>query len=241
MAPLILKLKVIQSGDQWDGSGETQVDDPSAMTVGMLKQKVFSASLADGRPVRFIASGRLLRDSELLADSGLTTGAFLHVSIGERCIPSPESPASGDAVTEVRVAKSSEPWLLEIDPVLLCGAGFFAVTGAMLQVGWQRRGAMSPGSSQPLFIAIAVWVYLVLCHGIPALIQALRGGRSRSSAAMEGRGSGTFPMAGGQRAHASSAATAASAPSSSQATAAVAIPSTAAAVAPEVKPLTDMF
>merc|ERR1719506_2251823 len=67
------------------------------------------------------------------------------------------------------------PW------AILIGAVFFIGTGGLLYAALRRRYLYTMHTSQLLFICAAVWAYLLLCHAIPSLFQALSSTGSSST------------------------------------------------------------
>merc|ERR1740121_2278666 len=55
----------------------------------------------------------------------------------------------------------------------LAGAALFLCSGVGLQVAWQRRLHVSMQTSQLVCIFAAIWVYVLLCYGVPATYQLL--------------------------------------------------------------------
>jgi len=184
MDPITLHFNIFQAGSG-DGEGRQslQVDDPRSTTVLALKHHLFPDAMEARRSVRFIASGRILQDAALLEKCGLGRESHIHVSIsdqtratGSQQTPpmSPEfrattSPA-GACDTQASDSASEELW-----PYVgrFLGLALLAIGGLLFHVAWQKRRQLSMHTSQMACIAAAVWVYALLCHGLPAFIQVV--------------------------------------------------------------------
>eukprot|EP00416_Gambierdiscus_australes_P017739 CAMPEP_0171059610 /NCGR_PEP_ID=MMETSP0766_2-20121228/3285_1 /TAXON_ID=439317 /ORGANISM="Gambierdiscus australes, Strain CAWD 149" /LENGTH=250 /DNA_ID=CAMNT_0011515067 /DNA_START=184 /DNA_END=934 /DNA_ORIENTATION=+ len=183
MDPITLHFNIFQAGVRTEGKQSLHVDNPCGTTVGSLKRRLFAEALEEQRSVRFITSGHVLDDTTLLGQCGLGNEAFIHVSIGScelRHTKSPAAPqrsASTSQTTSASAAKG-RPCLHEqedscMGPFFLLSIVFFIGTGVLLHMAWRRRWLLSLHASQLLCILAAIWVYLLLCHGIPALFQVL--------------------------------------------------------------------
>mmetsp|Transcript_74063 Transcript_74063/g.228918 ORF Transcript_74063/g.228918 Transcript_74063/m.228918 type:complete len:245 (-) Transcript_74063:86-820(-) len=189
MDPITLHFNIFQAGANAEGKQSLHVGDPSATTIGSLKRQLFAEALEERRTVRFIKGGHVLEDAAVLEQCGLGNGAFIHVSIGNsspsRMGPSspPRSSAAGaDTSSSSTKGSSSNQGHQDssIGPGFLLGAIFFAGTAVLLQNAWHKRWYLSMHASQLLCILAAVWVYLLLCHGLPALFQLLALGLFRA-------------------------------------------------------------
>mmetsp|Transcript_32305 Transcript_32305/g.57147 ORF Transcript_32305/g.57147 Transcript_32305/m.57147 type:complete len:241 (+) Transcript_32305:43-765(+) len=178
MDPVTLHFNVFQAGSSGDNRTSFQVQDPRGTTVGALKKQFFSDALKESKSVRFIASGQILEDTAPLERFKLGSEAHIHVSISEhganRSPSSSISESPGDA-TDFGSAKKGKAVdeLLSYGAYILLGTLFFVGTGFGLHLAWRKRWQFSLGTSQLLFILAAVWAYLLLCHGLPALFQAI--------------------------------------------------------------------
>mmetsp|Transcript_125121 Transcript_125121/g.348176 ORF Transcript_125121/g.348176 Transcript_125121/m.348176 type:complete len:278 (-) Transcript_125121:87-920(-) len=183
MDPITLHFRVLQVGANTEGRQSLQVNDPHGVTVGKLKRQLFEEAIEEHRSVRFITGGRILEDTQRLEQCGLGSEAFIHVSIGGssslRASPIPTLPGSTaepDADSGFTGKGASDRDRNEdnyIGPCFLVGAAFFAGTGVLLRMAWHKRWTLSMHASQFLCILAAVWVYLLLCHGLPAIFQSL--------------------------------------------------------------------
>eukprot|EP00420_Gonyaulax_spinifera_P019264 CAMPEP_0197896052 /NCGR_PEP_ID=MMETSP1439-20131203/38881_1 /TAXON_ID=66791 /ORGANISM="Gonyaulax spinifera, Strain CCMP409" /LENGTH=211 /DNA_ID=CAMNT_0043516535 /DNA_START=54 /DNA_END=686 /DNA_ORIENTATION=+ len=182
MEHVTLHFSIFQAGASAEGKRSLRVEDPRGITIGSLKRQLFAEALEQERSIRFIASGRILQDAEALERCNLGTEAFIHVSIGDArpqpaksCMATPSadgSAARNSSSMQASISrKEDEEGGLSIS--LILGAVFFAGTGVMLQLAWQKRWHLSMHASQLLCIFAAVWVYLLICHGVPALFQSL--------------------------------------------------------------------
>jgi len=177
MDPITLHFKVFQVGGAADTREDLKVDNPGGTTVASVKQKVFADALEEQKTVRFISSGKLLNDLQMLDQCGLGKEAFIHVMISEpsaRMITPDTASGSATGVGSTLGAQCAAATdAAGGKGVLLSGISFFVVTAAMLQLGWQRRALISASTSQLLFIGAAVWAYCALCHGLPVVVQML--------------------------------------------------------------------
>mmetsp|Transcript_5793 Transcript_5793/g.11698 ORF Transcript_5793/g.11698 Transcript_5793/m.11698 type:complete len:244 (-) Transcript_5793:77-808(-) len=183
MDPITLHLNIFQAGASAEGRQSHRVSDPRGTTVGSLKRQLFAEALEEQRSVRFIKGGHVLEDAAVLGQCGLGTEAFIHVSIGNSA-PSPQTGTASELRSGAVGANAGSPTAKEsssregcedchFDPYFLLGAVFFAGTGVLLQMAWRKRWHLSMHVSQLLCILAAVWVYLLLCHGLPAFFQLL--------------------------------------------------------------------
>jgi len=173
MDPITLHFKVFQAGGAADTSEDLKVDNPGETTIASVKQRVFADALQEQKTVRFIASGKLLNDVQMLDQCGLGKEAFIHVMISEpstRMI-TPDTEKGFGSTLRAKCAAATD--VAGGVGFLLSAILFFLATAAMLQLGWQRRALISASTSQLLFIGAAVWVYCALCHGLPAVFQML--------------------------------------------------------------------
>lgn len=220
MEPITLHFNVFQAGANSEGRKSLQVDDPRGTTVGALKRQLFSEALEARKSVRFITSGRILDDGARLEQCKLGQEAFIHVSISEIASSRaglPELSGSGTAAgsggqdmanpeprkNKLAETKEKMKQLLQdsdgLNFFFFLGVLFFVGTGALLRYAWRKRWHLSMHMSQLLCILAAVWVYLVLCHGLPALLRALsRGVRAlgRDDVVRTTRGDGPSSAAG---------------------------------------------
>uniref|UniRef100_A0A7S1MC39 Ubiquitin-like domain-containing protein n=1 Tax=Alexandrium catenella TaxID=2925 RepID=A0A7S1MC39_ALECA len=201
MDPITLHLNIFKAGANAEGKQSLRVSDPGGTTIGSLKRQLFAEALEEQRSVRFIRGGHVLEDAAVLQQCGLGSEAFIHVSIGNSAPRQTEvasvvqgstagagngSPAAADSSSR----KGPEDCFL--DPYFVVGALFLAGTGVLLQMAWRKRWYLPMHVSQLLCILAAVWVYLLLCHGLPAFFQLLaRGLRALN------RGDGNDPPAVG--------------------------------------------
>jgi hypothetical protein len=117
--------------------------------------------------------------------------AHIHVSISESSTSSnPTSPTAGGSTNTAPVGEAqgssceSAPVRGEPSGVGLAffvGVAAFVGTGAALCMALRKRWQFSLHTSQLLFICAAIWVYLLLCHGLPAFFQAMRVLTTRSA------------------------------------------------------------
>mmetsp|Transcript_27716 Transcript_27716/g.88105 ORF Transcript_27716/g.88105 Transcript_27716/m.88105 type:complete len:250 (-) Transcript_27716:191-940(-) len=181
MDPITLNFDIFQAGVPAQSRRSLEVVDPQGTTVGSLKRQLFSAELEAQQSVRFIAAGRVLEDAALLGQCGLGSKAFVQVSISA-ATPSgalAQPPATGAGVMRSGLlnegcASRGSCEDTGIGARLICGVFFFAGTGVLLQLAWQKRRHMPIHTSQLFCILAAVWVHLLLCHGLPALARGLR-------------------------------------------------------------------
>lgn len=164
-----------------------EVDDPRT-TVAALKQQLFPDAMRECQSVRFISAGRVLDDAAALSGCGLGRSAHLHVMVGER----PAAPAAAEKpivqATPVRIEPRGE--VLRAGMTLL--VILLVIVGGILALSsaHQRRRQLSLQKSQTAVIGAAVWGYVVLCHGLPMLCQALsvlHGSSSSLSCDSQGR------------------------------------------------------
>jgi hypothetical protein len=183
MDPVTLHFNVFQAGTPVRHS--LQVDDQRGTTILDLKQQLFSDELKASKSVRFIASGKVLADSSALEQHKLGKEAHIHVAITDASMspvrgPAPVPGGENTSATATEEAKSSN---VETSTnrgsgsmagwAILLGVMLFAGTGAALYVALRKRYQYTMHTSQLLFICAAVWVYLLLFHGLPSLFQAL--------------------------------------------------------------------
>jgi hypothetical protein len=156
-----------------------QVENPQTTKIGELKTQLFSEEIKAAKSIRFIAGGRILDDSLDVTTCKLADNAQIHVSISDNA-PRPSQPSSssnprGDAKGTSVTTGSPDKGPPVVSNMFLLGAVAFIITGVLLYVGLQKRRQFTLQMTQLLFIGAAVWAYLLICHGIPALFQALRG------------------------------------------------------------------
>jgi len=173
---LALHFKVFQAGEGCtEGRKDLEVERPGETTIGVVKRRLFPEHYCgheQQKSIRFIANGKMLCDEQTLEQCRLAQDAFIHVSISEPSVRSLTEDKTGSGGTSsARFGSATDA--VGGKGVLVSGSAFFAGSGALLQLGWQRRTLISPGASQLLFILAAVWIYLVLCHGLPVFLQLL--------------------------------------------------------------------
>lgn len=181
MDPLTLQFNVFQAGAQEKRT--LSVADPKSTTILLLKRQLFEEELKAGKNVRFIANGKMLGDTTTLGSCGLGNQAHIHVSVSDavRQAPSePTSPTPSNAVTSSAQAAAIAPTCSETtttEPVLswmfVAATLLFIGTGAVLLMALRKRFQYSMNTSQWIFIGSAVWVYLLVFHGLPALFEVL--------------------------------------------------------------------
>eukprot|EP00933_Yihiella_yeosuensis_P042671 TRINITY_DN37329_c0_g1_i1.p1 TRINITY_DN37329_c0_g1~~TRINITY_DN37329_c0_g1_i1.p1 ORF type:complete len:237 (-),score=45.62 TRINITY_DN37329_c0_g1_i1:128-838(-) len=185
MDPITLHFNIFRAGGSGPEARQTfQVDDPTKITVSALKRRLFPDAMEGQKSVRFIASGHILQDTASLAKCGLGRESHIHVSISDRVDPTPPtSPVSTPAlepaascpsiVQEEEVdnsEKTQEMWdALGRFAMILALAGL----GFAFHVAYRRRRTLSHSTSQTICIAAAVWIYALLCHGLPALFKLI--------------------------------------------------------------------
>lgn len=182
-----LQFRVLQGGVESTEPRTFNVAEPDAMTVLDLKRECFEKEVVlENRKVRLIYMGRMLGDSQKLSNCGLGQQAILHAVVNA----TPEEPAvaaNGGCAAEVTAPSSpvkSEDCdaessfmkrhfmqvVLPVIGILL----FFISTGTVLQMGLRKSPPVAGlMSTQTLFIGCAIWVYLLLCHGLPGLARAI--------------------------------------------------------------------
>jgi len=198
MDPVTLHFNVFKAGEP--ARTTLQVEDPRSTTILDLKQQLFGDEIKASKSVRFIGCGKILDDASSLVNLKLGKEAHIHVSISEgsptrRLSSAPSGEDSGtesniEAKSSESVGSSEETATSTVDWIILLGAVFFIGTGAFLCMALRKRRQHTMHTSQLLFICGAVWVYALLFHGIPALIQALS---KRSSAVKETTARGVAP------------------------------------------------
>ena len=62
-----------------NGLGNIQLNIPNVCTVAGLIRRVYSNELREGKRVRLVSMGRMLKDDEVLASVGVRSGQILHV------------------------------------------------------------------------------------------------------------------------------------------------------------------
>eukprot|EP00930_Biecheleria_cincta_P039047 TRINITY_DN26854_c0_g1_i2.p1 TRINITY_DN26854_c0_g1~~TRINITY_DN26854_c0_g1_i2.p1 ORF type:complete len:242 (+),score=46.75 TRINITY_DN26854_c0_g1_i2:81-806(+) len=175
MDPITLHFSVFQASCSSQGRQSLQVDDPRSKTIGALKRELFSDALEAQRSVRFIAGGKILEDSSLLASYNLGRESHICVSISDQ---TPRlSPTLAPAAEPVEVAPEDvnvEDWW----PSIHRFAGFAALISSAVcfYCAWHKRRQLSIQLTQALCIGAAVWVYLLLFHAVPCACQVLAGG-----------------------------------------------------------------
>lgn len=188
MDPVTLHFNVFQAGAE--GRQSLQVEDPRGTTILALKKQLFPDAVKASKSVRFIALGRILDDSAPLERCGLGNEAHIHVSISDGASSPKRAPAASPDDSSATAAEAKSPSLPEsanceesaVSWIFLAGVAMFVGTGAALYAAFRKRRQFTLHTSQLLFICAAVWVYLLLCHGLPALFQALCNfGRSMST------------------------------------------------------------
>mmetsp|Transcript_112930 Transcript_112930/g.350586 ORF Transcript_112930/g.350586 Transcript_112930/m.350586 type:complete len:242 (-) Transcript_112930:212-937(-) len=181
MDPITLNFDIFQAGVPAQSRRSLEVVDPQGTTVGSLKRQLFSAELEAQQSVRFITAGRVLEDAALLGQCGLGSKAFVQVSISAATPSQPPATGSGvmsSGLLNKGCASRGSCEDTGIGARLICGALFFAGTGVLLQLAWQKRRQMPIHTSQLLCVLAAVWAHLLLCHGLPALARGLRAASS---------------------------------------------------------------
>eukprot|EP00746_Dinoflagellata_sp_MGD_P118250 gnl/MRDRNA2_/MRDRNA2_54366_c1_seq1.p1 gnl/MRDRNA2_/MRDRNA2_54366_c1~~gnl/MRDRNA2_/MRDRNA2_54366_c1_seq1.p1 ORF type:complete len:194 (-),score=12.17 gnl/MRDRNA2_/MRDRNA2_54366_c1_seq1:76-606(-) len=168
MDPITIKMRVLGGAKSSEGWTEAFVDDPTE-TVRALKQRLFGSEISEGRSIRWIFSGRTLDDTQQLSQCGLGESPHVHVVIGEK--------------TNKR--ESSTLFDRMADRKLLCMMALMSLSGIALHFTWKRRSIFSKFGSQVLFIVIAVWTYILLCHFFPLLGRALVGGSAAKASNSE--------------------------------------------------------
>lgn len=170
------------------------VEDPKGTTILALKKQLFPEAFEAGKTVRFIACGKVLTDSSSLDTCGLGNEAHIHVSVSEQSRSSITSTDSTDSVkseappspvssTNEEGCASPISWAFIASTVLFIG------TGIGLFVALKKRWQFTMHTSQLVFICAAVWVYLLVFHGLPSLFEVLsKLGSSSSSKDKSSRG-----------------------------------------------------
>jgi hypothetical protein len=177
MDPITLHFNVFQAGTPVRKSH--QVEDPRGTTISALKQELFSDEIKASKSVRFIAAGKILNDATALEHYKLGKEAHIHVSISEgaQTALASQGASTTTATEEVKTSGEStspnEAGVSMVGWAILAGVAVFAGTGAMLYLAFQKRRQYTMHTSQLLFICMAIWVYLIFFHGLPALFQAL--------------------------------------------------------------------
>jgi len=180
MEPVTLHFNVFQAGAPVRTT--LQVEDARRTTILDLKKQLFSDALKESKSVRFIAGGKILDDATALERYKLGKEAHIHVSISETGSPSKPSissaddstsAATGEAKTTDDAGSASVAGVSAMGWAFIAGALVFIVTGALLYAGLRKRWQYTMHTSQLLFICTAIWVYLLLFHGLPTLFQAL--------------------------------------------------------------------
>jgi len=175
MEPVTLHFNIFQAGSPLRKT--LQVEDPKGTTIFGLKQQLFSDELKECKSVRFIAGGKILEDKEKLHSFKLGNEAHIHVSVsdGSGVRSRAQSDASNTTAAEAKSydACSEEPSESAVSWAFILGAVIFIGTGAMLFAALRKRYQFSMNTSQLLFICAAIWVYLLLFHGLPAAFQTL--------------------------------------------------------------------
>lgn len=179
MDPITLHFHVFQAGAE--GNKTQLVENPQTTKILDLKKQLFSEELERNKSIRFIACGRILDDSSPLSNYKLGTTAHIQVSISDSSPLSRPSPAPmiakgntstiGPSVTSASVEKGPAIF----SNMFYLGAVAFVSTGSLLYLALMKRRQFSLQITQLVFIGVAVWMYLLVCHGFPALFQALRG------------------------------------------------------------------
>merc|ERR1712043_116423 len=149
---------------------------------GSLKEEFFQSACEEQKSIRFISRGRVLKDSELIDQCGLGDEAHIHASINERSnkttgVHEPRTPVAN--LPDAR-DRSSAPCEVQdgsgLGMVQLLCAVTIAGAGIILRVAWQKRWHLSMHASQMICIFASCWAYVVLFHGLPALLQLIRFG-----------------------------------------------------------------
>lgn len=175
MDPITLHFSVFQASSSSQGRQSVQVDDPKSKTIGALKKELFSDALEAQRSVRFIAGGKILQDSSLLASCNLGRESHICVSISDQTPRS--SPTLAPAAEPAEVAPEElkvEDWWPSIQRL----AGFAALisSAVFFYFAWHKRRQLPMQLTQALCIGAAVWVYLLLFHAAPCACEVLAGG-----------------------------------------------------------------
>jgi len=175
MDPITLHFSVFQASSSSQGRQSVQVDDPKSKTIGSLKRELFSDALEAQRSVRFIAGGKILEDSSLLASCNLGRESHICVSISDQTPRS--SPTLAPAAEPAEVAPEElnvQDWWPSIHRL----AGFAALisSAVFFYFAWHKRRQLPMQLTQALCIGAAVWVYLLLFHAVPCACQVLAGG-----------------------------------------------------------------
>jgi len=182
MDPITLHFNVFQAGANSEVPKRLELDNPGATTIGALKKQLFPEAVKERKSIRFIAGGRILDDATAVGGCGLGKEAHVHVSINDVSRAAVPSAADGPSSSESAVGAAADfpaagalgsagPSAIGVGFML--GVLFFIGTGVGLWAMWQRRWRFSMQTSQLIFILAAIWAYLLLCHGIPALLQTL--------------------------------------------------------------------
>jgi|EP00927_Polykrikos_kofoidii_P077176 hypothetical protein len=221
MEPVTLHFNVFQVGANSEGRRTVSIEDPSAVTVRSLKLQFFADSLKEQKTVRFITGGRMLDDKATVAQCKLGLEAHIHVSISDAALGGAATPAQpeGNKHNSEAIESRKNNEENRVGFGFMLGFAFFAGSGALLRIGWQKRLQLSMQTNQFVFILGAVWAFLLLFHGIPALFQVFMqnfNGLSRSADVIqvtEGGastiiGSGASPSVGSGSAALAGAATA---------------------------------
>lgn len=169
----MLHFNVFQAGSTSDATKTFEVNDPRATTVGALKQQLFPDAVSERKSVRFISRGRVLDDAAALSGCGLGRDAHIHVMVSER--QPVATTASSEKRAETAPSDREEPnggrqraALTLLAVMLLIAGGLAGFSNA-----YHRRFQLSMQASQTLCIGAAIWAYVVLCHGLPSLCDAL--------------------------------------------------------------------
>merc|ERR1719161_1432542 len=171
---MTLTFRTLQGGAEDQAQRIVEVDDPG-MTISQLKRKCFEKEVVtQNRKVRLIHMGQMLDDMKKVSECGFSgREASLHAVISQA--PTGEVSATrgdtGNSGAGNSPKMDSQVW------ISLAYLLFFIVTGMILQM--EMRKIYPFGrimSSQFLFLSCSVWVYILLCHALPAWSRALFGG-----------------------------------------------------------------
>lgn len=182
MSPRVLHFNVFQAGARTQRQWSLQIEDSHTTTIGSLKRQHFGEAIEAQQSVRFIMSGKILEDKTLLEQCDFGSEAFIYVSISGAA---PREATSGVPATEVswsgqlakRDAGHTEKEHSSLNIAFFLGAFLFAGAGVLLRLAWQKRWYLSMHVTQMLSVLAAVWVYLLLCHGLPMFLRLFVWGR----------------------------------------------------------------
>lgn len=186
MDPLMLHFNIFgQAGpDGPHGRRSFCVDDPRGTTIGAVKQQLFPDACQEQMSVRFISRGRILDDAQCFGQCGFDREAHIHVSISQRpqdrgqCSADDEATAPGAQRSPVSsgVEAQRDPSSQDAVRALVLHIFFvilFAGVGIALRVAWQKRRSLSLQTSQLMCIVAACWLFVLLFHGLPMLLNGV--------------------------------------------------------------------